>query len=197
MVLHTDYRGHAGSDPVSPMGRETRLVYTRDAIGAVKALKRMDYVDPDRTAFVGRSMGGGVTLNAIVAEPDLVDAAVVFASVSSRFVDNLRQFTEPNRPDGARAFYDEHGTPEESPRFYRDLSSRTFFDRVEVPVMLHHGTADDTCPPAWSRQTDRLLRAAGARSTLVEWPGEGHAFGPRFADSMRRTVAFLRRHLEV
>ena len=197
VVLHTDYRGHAGSDPVSPMGRETRLVYTRDAIGAVKALKRMDYVDPDRTAFVGRSMGGGVTLNAIVAEPDLVDAAVVFASVSSRFVDNLRQFTEPNRPDGARAFYDEHGTPEESPRFYRDLSSRTFFDRVEVPVMLHHGTADDTCPPAWSRQTDRLLRAAGARSTLVEWPGEGHAFGPRFADSMRRTVAFLRRHLEV
>ena len=136
VVLHTDYRGHAGSDPVSPMGRETRLVYTRDAIGAVKALKRMDYVDADRTAFVGRSMGGGVTLNAIVAEPDLVDAAVVFASVSSRFVDNLRQFTEPNRPEGARAFYDEHGTPEESPRFYRDLSSRTFFDRVEVPVML-------------------------------------------------------------
>ncbi|MEE3126284.1 MAG: alpha/beta fold hydrolase [Actinomycetota bacterium] len=197
VVLHTDYRGHAGSDPVSPMGRETRLVYTRDAIGAVKALKRMDYVDADRTAFVGRSMGGGVTLNAIVAEPDLVDAAVVFASVSSRFVDNLRQFTEPNRPDGARAFYDEHGTPGESPRFYRDLSSRTFFDRVEVPVMLHHGTSDDTCPPAWSRQTDRLLREAGARSTLVEWPGEGHAFGPRFADSMRRTVAFLRRHLDV
>ncbi|WP_300601029.1 alpha/beta fold hydrolase, partial [uncultured Nocardioides sp.] len=97
VVLHTDYRGHAGSDPVSPMGRETRLVYTRDAIGAVKALKRMDYVDAERTAFVGRSMGGGVTLNAIVAEPDLVDAAVVFASVSSRFVDNLRQFTEPNR----------------------------------------------------------------------------------------------------
>ncbi len=197
VVLHTDYRGHAGSDPVSPMGRETRLVYTRDAIGAVKALKRMDYVDADRTAFVGRSMGGGVTLNAIVAEPDLVDAAVVFASVSSRFVDNLRQFTEPNRPDGARAFYDEHGTPEESPRFYRDLSSRTFFDRVEVPVMLHHGTSDDVCPPVWSRQTDRLLREAGARSTLVEWPGEQHAFGPRFADSMRRTVAFLRRHLDV
>ena len=179
------------------MGRETRLVYTRDAIGAVKALKRMDYVDAERTAFVGRSMGGGVTLNAIVAEPDLVDAAVVFASVSSRFVDNLRQFTEPNRPDGARAFYDEHGTPAESPRFYRDLSSRTFFDRVEVPVMLHHGTSDDVCPPAWSRQTDRLLREAGARSTLVEWPGEQHAFGPRFADSMRRTVAFLRRHLDV
>ena len=196
VVLHTDYRGHAGSDPVSEQDRESRLVYTRDAIGAVKALKRMPYVDPDRTAYVGRSMGGGVTLNAIVAEPDLVDAAVVFASVSSSFVDNLRQFTEPNRPDGARAFYARHGTPQGNPRFYDGLSSRTYFDRVEVPVLLHHGTADDTCPIDWSRETDRLLTGAGADSTLVEWAGEGHAFGPRFADSMRRTVAFLRRHLD-
>lgn len=196
VVLHTDYRGHAESDPVSEQDRESRLVYTRDAIGAVKALKQMPYVDADRTAYVGRSMGGGVTLNAIVAEPDLVDAAVVFASVSSSFVDNLRQFTEPNRPDGARAFYDRHGTPQGNPRFYDGLSSRTYFDRVEVPVLLHHGTADDTCPPEWSRATDRLLTRAGADSTLVEWPGEGHAFGPRFADSMRRTVAFLRRHLD-
>ena len=93
VVLHTDYRGHAGSDAVSEQDRESRLVYTRDAIGAVKALEQMPYVDADRTAYVGRSMGGGVTLNAIVAEPDLVDAAVVFASVSSSFVDNLRQFT--------------------------------------------------------------------------------------------------------
>ena len=196
VVLHTDYRGHAGSDPVSEQDRESRLVYTRDAIGAVKALERMPYVDADRTAYVGRSMGGGVTLNAIVAEPDLVDAAVVFASVSSSFVDNLRQFTEPNRPDGAQSFYARHGTPQQSPGFYEGLSSRTYFDRVEVPVLLHHGTADDTCPPEWSRETDRLLTRAGADSTLVEWPGEGHAFGPRFADSMRRTVAFLRRHLD-
>ena len=43
-----------------------------------------------------------------VAYPGLVDAHVVYASVSSDFVDNLRQFTEPNRPDGAAAFYDRY-----------------------------------------------------------------------------------------
>ena len=148
-----------------------------------------------RLGFVGRSMGGGITYNAIVADPDLVDAAVVFAPVSSDFVDNLRQFTEPNRPDGASGLYARHGTPEESPGFYRGLSSRTYFDRIEVPVLIHHGTLDDTCPPAWSRETHRLMQRAGVDSTLVEWPGEGHAFGPRFADSMRRTVAFLRAEL--
>lgn len=156
VVLHTDYRGPAGSDPVADLDHESRLVYTRDAIGAVEALTREPYVD-----------------------------------------DNLRQFTEPNRPDGASALYARHGTPEQRPGFYRGLSSRTYFDRIEVPVLIHHGTLDDTCPPAWSRETHRLMRRAGVDSTLVEWPGEGHAFGPRFADSMRRTVAFLRAELGV
>ncbi|MBC9734873.1 alpha/beta hydrolase family protein [Nocardioides marmotae] len=197
VVLHTDYRGHAGSDPVGDVDRESRLAYTRDAIGAVKTLEQEPYVDDDRLAMLGRSMGGGVTLNALVAEPGLVDAAVVFASVSSRFVDNIRQFTEPNRPEELARYYDRFGTPEESPRFYRDLSSRTFFDRVTEPVLMLHGSADDTCPVAWSRQTHGLLRDVGADAELEVYAGEGHAFGPRFADSMRRTLEFLRVHLRL
>ena len=65
-VLHTDYRGHAGSDPALPVERETRLGYARHhQCGAgprAGAVRR-----PDRLAMLGRSMGGGVTLNALVA----------------------------------------------------------------------------------------------------------------------------------
>ena len=197
VVLHTDYRGHAASDPVDDLGRESRLVYTRDAIGAVKALEKEPYVDPDRLAMLGRSMGGGVTYNALVAEPGLVDAAVVFAPVSSLFVDNLRQFTEPNRPDAAIALYERFGTPAESPAFYRDLSSRPFFDRISEPVLVLHGTADDTCPIRWSEETVRAMRQAGVDVDYQVYEGEGHAFGPRYADSMRRTVAFLRDRLDL
>ncbi|GAA2073799.1 hypothetical protein GCM10009821_10270 [Aeromicrobium halocynthiae] len=89
-------------------------------------LRELDVVDPDRVAMFGRSMGGGVTLNALVMEPDVVDAAVVHASVSSDFVDNLRQFTEPNRPERVEAMRERWGSPEESPEFYADLSSRTY-----------------------------------------------------------------------
>ncbi|WP_293766837.1 prolyl oligopeptidase family serine peptidase [Sporichthya sp.] len=76
VVLHTAYRGHATSDePVDAFDRESRLGYTRDTIHAVLALEGEPYVDPDRMAMLGRSMGGGVTLNALVAYPGLVDAA--------------------------------------------------------------------------------------------------------------------------
>ncbi len=62
-------------------------------------------------------------------------------------------------------------------------------------MLLHHGTADDTCPIAWSRTTQSLLREAGVRSRLDVYDGEQHAFGPQWPESMRRTVAFLRREL--
>ena len=55
-------------------------------------------VDPDRMAMLGRSMGGGVTLNALVARPGLVDAAVIYASVSSDFLDNLQTSRSPTGP---------------------------------------------------------------------------------------------------
>jgi dipeptidyl aminopeptidase/acylaminoacyl peptidase len=196
VVLHTDYRGHWTSDPpVGPFDRESRLGYTRDAINAVLALEREPYVDPDRMAMLGRSMGGGVTLNALVVYPDLVEAAVVYASVSSKFVENLEHFTEPNRPEALQRLYARFGTPQDNPRFYRDLSSRTFFDRISDPLLIHHGTADETCPFRWARTTQRLLERAGADSRLEVYDGEMHSFVPRWQASIERTVQFLRRRL--
>ncbi len=195
VVLHTDYRGHAGSDPASERSRETRLGYTRDTINAVQSAKRLPYVDPGRVAMLGRSMGGGVTYNALVAKPGLVRAAVVFAPVSSDFVDNFNRWTVAERPDAAAATYRRWGTPQDAPEFYAGLSARTHFDRITEPVLIHHGTLDESCPVGWSRTTQRLLRGAGVDSTLEIYRGEQHAFGPQWPLSMERTVRFLRREL--
>ncbi len=194
-VLHTDYRGHAGSDPAPDLDREARLGYTEDAINAVRALRKEPYVDPDQMAMLGRSMGGGVTLNALVTRPGLVDAAVVYASVSSRYLDNLRHFTVPNRPEAVQALYTRFGTPDQEPRFYRELSSRTYFDRITEPVLMHHGTNDESCPFPWATTTHRLLQDAGVDAQLEVYPGEMHAFVPRWQDSIIRTVQFLRRQM--
>ena len=88
-----------------------------------------------------------------------------------------------------------YGEPADNPDFWAGISARTYFGDVTEPVLLHHGTADDTCPPRWSRETARLMRAAGVDVTLQTYPGEGHAFGPQFDLSMQRTDRFLRRHL--
>ena len=199
VVLHTDYRNHAFSadDPASE--RRMRLGYTTDVVNAVHALRRTTKVavDDDRVGLVGRSMGGGVVYNVLVAQPGLVDAAVVFAPVSSRTADNFDRWIRDDPGRGALSDYllRRHGEPRDNPRFWREVSPRPYFDRITEPVLIHHGAVDATCPLRWSRATLRAMRRAGVDARLRVYPGEDHAFVARWPLSMRRTTAFLRANL--
>jgi dipeptidyl aminopeptidase/acylaminoacyl peptidase len=201
-VLHVDYRNHAGSDDDPRNDVDMRLGYTEDVINAVLAVKAsrlpaLRSLDRERIGLLGRSMGGGVVYNALVAQPGLVDAAVVFAPVSSDAVDNYNRWIrrDPGRSGIAARIEAEHGSPEAKPEFWQGVSARTYFDRVSEPVLIHHGTNDESCPIGWSRETLAALKAAGKDAQLVTYAGEQHAFGPQWPTSMRRTVAFFAQHL--
>lgn len=122
VALHTDYRGHASSDNDKNVDYELRLPYAVDVINAVLAVKnsKLSYLDGERVELFGRSMGGNVTLNALVAKPSLVDAAVVYASTSSLAADNWKTFN-PGGDDRAavdRRIERTNGVPNEAPEFW-------------------------------------------------------------------------------
>lgn len=194
VVLHVDYRNHAQSDDDPQSDLTLRLGYTEDVINAVLAVRgsTLPYLDRERIGMIGRSMGGGVTLNAAVVQPDLVDAVVLFAPVSSNAVDNFDRWIRggPDRRALAAAIVDRYGSPEANPAFWRNLSAATFLDRVRAPILVHHGTRDDTVPLAWSQRTLAALRALGKDAELATYD-DGHAFGPAWEAAMGRTVAFL------
>jgi uncharacterized protein len=200
VVLHTDYRNHAQSDDDRGAELRLRLGYTEDVINAVLAVKEssLPYLDKERVGLLGRSMGGGVTLNALVVKPGLVDAAVVFAPVSSNTVDNFNRWIrdDPGRDRLSDRIIEEYGSPERNPQFWRDVSPRTFFDQITEPILIHHGTDDESCPIYWSRRTLQLLEDAGKDAKLYVYEGEHHAFVPQWPLSMRRTVAFFDRELK-
>lgn len=192
IAFHVDYRNHGGSDRDPEAELDLRLGYTTDVINAVAALRRWDGpIDPDRIGLVGRSMGGGVVYNVLAVMPGLVGAGVAFAPVSSDAVDNFNRWTRPERSETAAAVIAAHGAPERAKRFWRQISPRTYFDRISEPLMIHHGTLDDSCPIRWSGQTVAALRSADKQVRYHVYEGEQHAFGPQFELSMRRTIAFL------
>jgi len=199
VVLHTDYRNHAQSDNDPESDLKLRLGYTEDVVNAVLAIKgsSLRYLDRERVGLLGRSMGGGVTFNALVVKPGLVDAAVVFAPVSSDAVDNFNRWIrgQPERRRLAQSVIAEYGSPERNPTFWRNVSPVNFFDRVSVPILVHHGTADKSCPIEWSHQTLAALRRLDKDAKLFTYEGEPHTFGAAWPTSMRRTIAFFDTHL--
>jgi dipeptidyl aminopeptidase/acylaminoacyl peptidase len=200
VVLHTDYRGHASSDNDKNTDYELRLPYVVDTINAVKAVKssKLPFLDKNRVGWLGRSMGGGVTLTALVVQPGLVDAAVIYASVSSLAADNWKKFSRPSedRASTNRRIARTYGLPDDSPEFWRAASARPYFDRVTEPLLVHHGTQDNTCPIGWSEATVKALKAEGKDVTFVRYRGEGHTFGGQWQRSIERTVDFFDKHLD-
>jgi dipeptidyl aminopeptidase/acylaminoacyl peptidase len=199
VTLHIDYRNHAGSTKDPNVNYELRLPYVVDTINAVKAVKgsKLGFLDRDRVGWLGRSMGGAVTLTALAVQPGLVDAAVVYASTSSLAADNWRQFNrDADDQQVNRRIERTYGLPNQNPGFWRNASARPYFGRVTEPLLMHHGTEDDTCPIGWSRSTTRALTTARKDVTLLTYGGQGHRMeGAAFARSIDRTADFFSENL--
>jgi len=153
-VLHVDHRNHAGSSDddggVDGTDHALRLPYVVDTINAVEAVKASgwDVLDTDHVGWFGRSMGGGVTLRALAVAPGLVDAAAVWASVSSREAENWERWyaDNPERRATNRRIDRTYGLPDDEPAFWRRASGQPFFDRITEPVLVQHR--------AWERTAD-------------------------------------------
>ncbi len=198
-TLHVDYRNHASSDRDPRADLRLRLGYTVDVVNAVRAVRRsgLRRLDGDRVGLLGRSMGGGVVYNVLAAQPGVVGAAVVYAPVSSLAADNFDRWIRgaPERSALSRRIIRRYGAPERNRRFWRQASPRTYFDRITEPLLIHHGTADESCPLRWSRASHAALKRAGVDARLRIYPGEPHAFIAAWPRSMRRTVRFFEKQL--
>lgn len=196
VALHVDYRNHAGSSDDPDNDLLMRVGYAEDILNAAVAVRASDlpFLDGQRIGVLGRSMGGSVTFNALVARPGVFDAAVVYASTSTTAVENFDRWQRSDA-DYRREVFRVHGSPSTDPGFWDGISAATYLDRITEPVLMLHGTADESCPIRWARDTYRGLRAAGVDATLIEYPGAPHYMYGEWAGSMRTALAFLDEHV--
>ena len=140
-------------------------------------------------------MGGGVIYNALVAEPGLVSAAVVFAPVSSLEADNFDRWIRDGSEDA--------GPVGQSCARTATPGGTRLLARVALATVLrpdHRAGADPPRNP--TTLPDRVVPAHAAAMDV--WvctrgcavPGGGARVHPAVErSSMQRTAAFLDRHL--
>jgi len=196
IVLHTDYRNHAGSDDDPENSNNLRLGYTIDVIAAARALRAsgLPQVDIEKIGYLGRSMGGGIGYNVATVAPNEYDAIVLYAPVSANYVDNFNKWGGGN-PEIEKPIVARHGSPEADPEFWAGISAENYFEKVDDPIMIHHGTSDETCKVTWSERATAQMQALNKDITLHIYEGEQHAFGPQWELSMQRSVEFLKQNL--
>lgn len=142
----------------------------------LEALKSLSYVDPDRIAVVGFSLGG--YFGCILATRDDVRGVVSYYGAY-----NGRPVTQnPNR-----------------------YTFTEVVTEIKAPVLMFHGDADQLVPIALADTAHSLLTSAGKECQYVVYPGAGHTFnvsgGPlanpqAAADAQEKVLAFLKAKLQ-
>jgi len=203
IVFRIDYRGHDRSEG-APAGAYGDPGYTVDVLNAVAAIKSFPQANPERIGMWGHSMGGFLTLRAMVISPD-IKAGVIWAGVVASYPDLLTRWRRgsgptPTPPAAARgwrsAWVDQFGSPEANPEFWNSVSANSYLTSVSGPIQLHHGTADESVPLEFSRILAAQLQAAGQTVELYEYPGDNHNISNNFTQAMIYTVEFFDRYLK-
>jgi dipeptidyl aminopeptidase/acylaminoacyl peptidase len=171
LVLKPDYRAHADSEG----DREdnlNRMAYALDVLHLVHAVDGLAEADPSRIYMYGHSMGGDVTLRVLQAT-DRVRAASLWAPVSEDFPEGFLYFVRRNRPEQAADILRQLAE-ELTEDDYAAFSPRAHLEHLNTPLLIHHGTDDESVPYDWSVALAAALEDAGKTFTFHTYPGEDH-----------------------
>lgn len=176
IVIKSDYRGHGSSEGRTESAYGSPA-YTIDVLNALASARRLPDADPNRVGMWGHSMGGYITLRAMVVDPT-IKAGVIWAGVVASYPDLFNDWWggggSSSRSGWRSSMVNTYGTPDENPEFWNSLSANSYLRDLIAPIQLHHGTGDTTVPYEFSVTLDEQMRAVGRSVQLVTYDGDDH-----------------------
>jgi len=207
IVFRPDYRGHGDSEgeATGSFGPD----YTVDVLNAVASVKQYPDADPDRIGMWGHSMGGGITLRAMVVTKD-IKAGVIWAGMVSDYAGLLewrqRRFagrpTPTPGPDGADRRWEHEemletfGSLEENPAFWASIDPTSYLSDLSGPLQIHHGTADESVPLEFSTDLYARMLELGQTVELYTYEGDNHNISNNFGTAMQHSLQFFDRYVK-
>jgi fermentation-respiration switch protein FrsA (DUF1100 family) len=200
IVFKSDYRGHGNSEGEARGGYGSPD-YTIDVLNALAAVRDFPDADPNRIGMWGHSMGGYITLRAMVIS-DEIKAGVIWAGVVASYPDLFARWhrppegqptptPNPTRSSWRRDMTELYGSPEENPEFWASISANSYLADLSGRVQLHHGTADESVPLEFSVILEEQIRQVGGTVELYTYEGDDHNLANFFGLAMQRSISFF------
>jgi dipeptidyl aminopeptidase/acylaminoacyl peptidase len=224
IVFKSDYRGHGYSEGPIVGGGYGSPGYTADVLNAMESLKNYEGVDPNRFGMWGHSMGGQVTLRAMVVS-DEIKAGVIWAGAIAPYAEIISQWNFagqrresddflsnilPDRDESnstvqgwgqsfggwVEEFTTIYGTFDQNPEFWETISPNSYLADLSGPIQIHHGTADWMVPLEWSEGFIQKMEDANMPYEFYTYEGDDHNISGNYREAMLRTVAFFDQYVK-
>ena len=190
-VLQPNYRGSSGYGEAwfEKNGFRSWRIAIGDVLDAGRWLVKQGIADPKKLAIVGWSYGGYAALQSAVVDPGLFKAVVAIAPVT-----DLKALKEQHRRWSDFDLVSRYIGKGPEVRAGSPIDNAA---RIQVPVLMFHGSMDRTVYVEQSERMAKRLQAAHVEHQLVIWKGLGHQLDDSDvrAQMLRESDAFLRKVL--
>lgn len=157
-----------------------------DQVAGLRTLgDRFREMDLSRVGVYGWSYGGYFAAMAVMQRPDVFHVGVAGAPVAD-WIDYDTHYTERYA-----------GLPQDTPEAYRVSNVLTYADRLERPLLIIHGTADDNVYFVHALKMADSLFKAGKQFDFIPLSNQTHMVTrPDFVEPMwARVLAYFQQHL--
>jgi dipeptidyl aminopeptidase/acylaminoacyl peptidase len=192
LVFKPDYRGHDQSEGETG-GILSRINYSIDVLYGLEALKKEANVNQQNIFMYGHSLGGEVVLR-ILEVTDQVKAASLWAPAVTDFPENVLHFTRRGNSDRAGRIQQEI-KDNFSPKDFQTLATIDNLQYLETPVIIHHGTKDQSVPFKWSEALAAKLEAAEKPVQFYTYENDNHDIAGNFSTVLNRDIEFFRANM--
>jgi dipeptidyl-peptidase-4 len=152
------------------------------AAGIRQLVERYPFIDGERVGITGGSWGGYASTRCLIEAPDVYKVAVSQA---------------PGYDPYASVLYECYlGLPQTNPAAYQAANVIALAPKLDRPLMIACGTADQMCWRDAMQMSEALIRA-GKDFDFVVLPDQGHGFDSVHNDFYnRKLAAFFDQHLK-
>ena len=202
MVVMPDFRGHNNSEGFEfTEGMLESSYYTEDVLNLLAGLGSLDQVDQDNVFMWGHSMGGEVTLRALVAS-DRIKGASMWSSVGGDIWDQCYYYSRYSDP----AAFDSSEMPKsvidrlrgrivalDDDFDYRRSEPLLHLEYLNTPIIIQHSVDDRGAAYKWSERLAKGLYMRGNKHEFYSYVGEDHMFSDEAMElAAKRDATFFR-----
>ena len=201
LVFQPNFRGSGGfGNEFAKMGHgQWGRSMQDDITDGVKHLVNSGMVDANRICIFGASYGGYAALAGASFTPDLYQCAVSISGVT----DLLEMLKHIRKEDGRKSqtyqiWKQRMGDPGTDRDDIIRYSPARQAHRINIPVLLFHGSQDSIVPMQQSEFMHQALLASGKDSQFIKLENAGHSNWSILdeARSMHKIELFFARHLK-
>jgi dipeptidyl aminopeptidase/acylaminoacyl peptidase len=172
IVVAPQYRGSNGWGGRDELGGAE----LHDLMNIVPLLARLPHADPARVFLAGESRGGAMVYMAL-REGFPARAAAVWGAFT-----DIEALVGPGGPQEKAAPMVWPDFAQQREEIIRTRSALHWAQKIQVPLLIMHGGADQDIPVSQSQRMDAELTRLGKPHKLLVFEGEQHVIGGRGAE---------------